>query len=242
MLIQNQKNSLAFTSLPLCRVNLNRLSSGNKIGTKTVLISLLNETDKKDLEAIKKILGKWTTTKKATYIGQIETERFCEDFLGLSNSRQDDPGHARLYLAVESERIFPFGPKILGLMKVRKSSEKFNGISLSYLITNPEFSSDNKQRKLGGIGEILFSKAVQICRGGKFNELSWVSDNDPFYFNLLGKAGINAEEAQRGISFVLPKKLLPSLQEYLDGKYKTSFLSTPAEKELSSKMQNFFVA
>lgn len=240
MPIVNYNNGLCFKGKPLSSINLVKYSGQEKVGTEKALISLLDDKAPSDIDLVKKIMDFWSQNTVGlndsdSYLSNLETTRFCKNFLGYDNIKKQSCAQDMMYLSMERHDEENPLKKVLGLMKIKKSAPKHSGVSISYISVNPQQISANPKKDVGGVGQLLFAKAAQICNQGGFKELSLVSDNDEFYYNFLKKASLsNPYEFQSGISFIFPVRKLIQIQRYFDEKYGMSFLSTPVEKEIAS--------
>lgn len=240
MPIVNYNNGLCFRGKPLTSINLVKYSGKEKVGTEKAVISLLDDKAPSDIDLVKKIIDFWSQNTSGlndseAYLSNLETSRFCKNFLGYDNLKKGDFTRDILYLSIERQDEENPLKKVLGLMKIKKSSRKYSGLGISYISVNPQQISTNPKKDVGGVGQLLFAKAAQICNQGGFKALSLMSDNDSFYYNFSRKAGFSKPyEFMSGLSFVFPIQKLIQIQRYFDEKYGMNFLSTPVEKEIAS--------
>lgn len=253
MKILNQKNNIAFGCIRIGEVNLSKIKNGKKIGLEKAFITMLDEKDINDVEVVKKLKRLWVknssklphSPRDEAYLTQRETEGLCDNFVELS---QPDPveecfgpfaenSYKRIFLVVEKPGNSSLEKRILGFTKMREHVERPQALEWSYLVVNPLFSAANKKRTLGGIGETLFAKTLQIATQNRFKKVEWMSDNDPYYKHILEKIHINIKdiiESDVWTVLALPKKHFGTFLNYFDKKYDMNFSSAAVESELPS--------
>lgn len=248
MKILGQQNNISFTSTRIGEVNLFKIRHGKKVGMEKAYLTLFNDKDNIDANTVRLVQDLWVKNSKKlsdhdAHLVKMETEGICDNFLMFHNvhlgknefSSNYDIYQQRLFLAIETEGKLPLEKRIVGLIKLRDISDNKGKIEGSFLVVNPLQMAKYKKRKLGGIGENLFAKAIQIGLNGKFSNFSWKSDNNSYYSNILKNAAITLRDLDsgNGFYFSLPKKLFKSFLDYFDKKYRMGFSSTPVEQILS---------
>lgn len=253
MQITSQKDNTHFASIRLGTTNLFKIKNGKKAGFEKVFITMLDDKDAKDVEVIKKLKKLWVENSSKlprsphdeAYLSQRETEGLCDNFIELSESSPEEKFlgslsenfYKRVFLVIEQPGNFSLEKRILGFTKMREHVEKPEAMEWSYLVVNPLFSSANKKRTFGGIGETLFAKALQIAKQNGFKKVEWMSDNDPYYKYLLNQINVNIKDITEGDVWsvlALPKKFFDTFLTHFDKKYGTNFASSGLEKEIPS--------
>lgn len=248
--VYNRQQNPTFASVRLGTTNLFKIKNGKKIGYEQAFITMLDDKDPSDVLVVEKLKQLWV--KKSAkipgndaYLIERETEGLCDNFIKLhktdpkehySSLFPDEFSHKRVFLVIEQPGRKPLEKRILGFTKVRDHHDNSSLMEWAYLVVNPEVSAYNKKRKIGGIGEVLFAKALQIGKENGFEKVTWVSDNNPYYAHILSqsKCFTKIEEIYKRTFniFTLSKQHIEKFLVYFDNKYGTTFSSSNLEKDI----------
>ena len=249
MKISNQNNNITFKHKKIGTVNLLKLKNGEKTGIEKALISIFEDNNTEDAKIIGKLQELWTQycyklPPREALLSKTLTEDICNNFISLNvvnnldkkalQAYSPSPPVKRVFLAIEKEGEDVLEKRVLGLMNITEEETIPKRLKLNFLVVNPLLISKNIKREIAGIGETLFTKIVQIAEKKGYRDISWSSENNSFYLDLLKKRKIDSDKVHvGGVSFVLPQRFFNSFLDYFDGKYKMNFSSAPIEKELS---------
>jgi len=156
MLASNQNNNINFTSNPIYRVNLKRVSNGFEKGLKSAVISELNyREDAEELIKFKNYLLK----KEKIVDEHILGKDFCDDFNNRLFKNEDCNAVEIIGKQSLSKRIMAFAHSY------KDTDESYY---LSLLYTNPKCQKINAHRTLKGMGgsspRACFSKSKRLKR------------------------------------------------------------------------------
>lgn len=253
MQISYRQDNTHFSSVRLGKTNLFTVKNGKKVGFEQAFITMIDEKDVNDVEVVKKLKALWIKNSAKlprfqhddAWLAERETEGLCDNFIELSESSPEEKffgslsenSYKRFFLVIEQPGNSSLEKRILGFTKMRERVEKPEAMEWSYLVVNPLFSSANKKRTFGGIGETLFAKTLQIAKQNGFKKVEWMSDNDPYYKYLLNQINVNIKDIVEGDLWsvlALPQKLFDTFLTHFDKKYGMNFSNTSLEKEIPS--------
>jgi len=209
MLTSNQNNNIKFTSNPLYRVNLKRVSNGVEKGLENAVLSELNYS--KDAEELEKFKDFLIKKQKDKYENNLGTE-FCKDFEAKDLKDEDCN-------AIEMINGQSLSKKIIALIHSYKDSDGI--FHLESLFTNPIFQKKNAQRTLKGAGEIALGHVFKKAKESDCSKLFFCSGTDKFYLTTFEKAGISFEKDLN--EFTIKREEFDKYLSYIKKEYDVDF-------------------
>jgi len=175
MNIQNQKNSVNFTSTPIHYVNLKKVTNGVEDGFIKAVFTKLNPNDLEgDCLAIEKIKETWKENDMA------------EKFAGIFKFFKSD---LNFYNALELVGNNNLDERIVSLVK--SSIEGGRTLKLSILLSKPELSRENIQRPIKNVGELMLGEIFNKAKQLQVSRLEFESAEDAFYIHVLTRLGLS---------------------------------------------------
>lgn len=171
MLTTLVQNNISFTSMPLQKVNLRKVSDGKPF---EAVLSKLDPFDINDQISIDNISRDWITSNEGSNTNQILLA-FCEGF-------KDRTAKNDCY-TIELPGPESLDKRLIGMMSLR-------GYQLLNVKSKPKSLRTDQEKNLKMVGAVLLGKALDVIRNRGFKEASFTSLQNSFYVNLFREAGM----------------------------------------------------
>ena len=209
-----QKNNLSFTSVPIHKVSLQKVTKRAENSYANAVFSKLDPLDSGDVVALEKIKNVWGHgSRLVTSIW----ESFTTEVAGQCQ-----------FNAIELKKNRSLDEKIVGLVKsiFLQDGDKKN-LYLWSIITKPEFGNKNPNRTIKGVGECMLGEIFNSAKHSNANNVTFYSDNKGFFKKTFEDAEIKLVNGKnytpRNGHFVINEKDFDKYINYCKEKYKINF-------------------